>query len=75
MQNAGQHGDGERSPLRRWGRARRVAQFLDVHVSTVWRLTADGKLPQPTKFGSLTLWDLDQVAAAVERASEHQPPP
>jgi len=57
----------ERAPLRRFGRVATVAKVIDCSVSTVWRLAAAGKIPRPQRFGNLTLWDLDAVAAAIER--------
>ena len=49
-------------------RARGVAAMLGIHVSTCWRLVAEGKLPRPIKIGSrCSLWDRSAVLEAVRK--------
>lgn len=41
-----------------------LAKILDVGVSTVWRWTASGNLPQPVKLSErLTAWRAEEVRA------------
>jgi excisionase family DNA binding protein len=46
--------------------AQHVADKIGVSLSTVWRMTKEGKLPQPRKFGAMTTrWDEEEVREAV----------
>ena len=41
--------------------------LLPVSPATIWRWVAEGKFPKPFKLGpNTTVWDLEQVEAAVE---------
>ncbi len=52
-------------------RARGVAAMLGIHVSTCWRLVAEGKLPRPIKLGTrCSLWDRSAVLEAVKKMGE-----
>jgi excisionase family DNA binding protein len=43
-----------------------VAELLGVGVTTVWRLSANGKLPQPHKIGRSSRWRRDQLLGYVK---------
>jgi predicted DNA-binding transcriptional regulator AlpA len=65
-------GKPEAGTLRRYGRAARVAEMLDVSVSTIWRWRTEGVIPPPHHIGPRTpVWDLDEVQALVERRRNH----
>jgi len=44
-----------------------VAARFGVSVRGVWRLVADGKLPQPVKIGNLTKWCESELDAVFEK--------
>jgi prophage regulatory protein len=42
--------------------------LLPVSPATIWRWVAEGKFPKPFKLGpNTTVWDIEQVEAAIER--------
>jgi prophage regulatory protein len=44
--------------------------ILPVSKTTVWRWVREGRFPPPFKLGdSVTVWNLDQVEAFIERQS------
>ena len=45
-----------------------LARLLGCGRTTVWRRVADGTLPKPVKFGSLTRFVLSEINAVVESA-------
>ncbi len=49
-------------------RAKSVAKKLDISISSVWRLTQKGILPQPRRLTPrTTVWCSDDVDAAIEK--------
>lgn len=44
---------------------REVADFFGVSVSTVWRWTADGSIPEPIKLGGSTRWRRSDIEAVL----------
>ncbi len=48
------------------GSAKKVADWLNCHVATVWRQVANGTLPQPIRIDGRTLWNLDEIDALIE---------
>lgn len=45
-----------------------VADKIGVSLSTVWRMTKEGKLPQPRKLGAMTTrWDEMEVKEALDK--------
>jgi excisionase family DNA binding protein len=43
-----------------------VAAKIGVSLSSVWRMTKEGKLPQPRKLGAMTTrWDEAEVIEAI----------
>jgi excisionase family DNA binding protein len=44
---------------------KQIAEALSVCRATVWRMTADGRLPQPVKIGGTTRWRADEVQEAL----------
>lgn len=47
-----------------------LAKMLGVDRSTVWRLSARGRLPRPVKVAGLTRWRLVDIHAAVDGVRE-----
>lgn len=51
-------------------RVRDVAEYLSIGVSTCWRWTREGRLPQPRKIGArCTVWlqaDIDRWLDAMQ---------
>jgi excisionase family DNA binding protein len=45
----------------------KAATMLDVHVRTVQRLVASGKLPRPIKIGGSSKLPVEEVHAFIER--------
>jgi excisionase family DNA binding protein len=41
--------------------AQQVADRLQISVRTVWKWTAQGKLPQPYRVGNVTRWRADEI--------------
>lgn len=57
----------------RYGRLPTIARLLDVHATTVWKWSKEGKLPMPRKIsGNITLWEIASVLAAAERMFAEQ---
>jgi prophage regulatory protein len=53
-----------RSQSQMYLRVQQLAQRWDVSVPTVWRWTADGKIPSPLKLSpGTTRWRLDEIEA------------
>jgi excisionase family DNA binding protein len=48
-------------------RVRQVAEQLGVSVRTVWRIVADGELPQPVKVRGCSCWPEAVVQQYLER--------
>jgi excisionase family DNA binding protein len=52
---------------------REVAEILSISTRSVWRLVADGELPQPIRFGRNVRWRLTDIEVWIEaRASMNQ---
>lgn len=45
---------------------KKVAQALDCHVSTVWRMAQRGDIPAPVKIGNLTRWEVRKLSPTVQ---------
>ena len=45
-----------------------AAKILGCSRTTIWRRVADGTLPKPIKFGSLSRFVLSEISACVESA-------
>jgi len=55
----------------RYARAKRLAEIFNVSVATIWRWSANGRIPGPIKFSpGVTAWKIDAVEAAL-RARDH----
>ena len=52
--------DAAAAPRLLWDAAT-LAHALDVSVPTIWRRTADGKLPRPVRLGGAVRWRADEV--------------
>lgn len=51
----------------KYARAKKIASDTGISVSTLWRWTKDGLLPQPIKLANRTVvWDVEAVEAAFE---------
>ena len=51
-------------------RVREVAQRLGLGVRTVWRLSRDGQLPAPVRFGNggrIVRWKASEIARCVSK--------
>ncbi|MDO5706053.1 MAG: helix-turn-helix domain-containing protein [Paracoccus sp. (in: a-proteobacteria)] len=46
-----------------------VARFLGMSKASVWRLTRNGKLPQPIRIGGMTRWKRAEIEAAFSDAA------
>lgn len=44
-----------------------LADILGCSRSTVWRHSASGLIPKPTRLGGITRFDLEAVLAAMKR--------
>jgi predicted DNA-binding transcriptional regulator AlpA len=42
-----------------------VAALVGVSKPTVWRMTRDGRLPQPVRRGGVTAWRVGDLRAAL----------
>lgn len=42
-----------------------VCGLLDCSPATVWRRVKDGRLPQPTRLGRMTFWNVGQLRKAL----------
>jgi predicted DNA-binding transcriptional regulator AlpA len=51
-----------------------AAAIIGVSKATWWRRVADGTMPQPIRFGSITRWKLSEIAAAIEKLAKDRPP-
>jgi predicted DNA-binding transcriptional regulator AlpA len=51
-------------------RAYRAAAYLDIGERTFLRLVERGKLPKPTRFGSVVAWDRYRLDAYIDDADE-----
>lgn len=51
---------------------RETARLLGVSVSSVWRRTKDGTLPEPIRIGGLTRYRREEVLAALDRAGHRR---
>lgn len=51
-------------------KATEVAEMLNISVTSIYRRMADGTLPKPIKFGTLSRWSKADIARAVETARE-----
>ena len=47
---------------------RDTAALLGCGRSTVWRWTAEGVLPKPTKIGGMSRWRLSDIEAVIAKA-------
>jgi excisionase family DNA binding protein len=47
-----------------------VAAILGCSASTVWRWSADKKLPQPLKLGHTTRWPSSEIEALIQDLKE-----
>jgi len=57
--------------MKKYTRAKNLAESLGVAQSTVWRWVKEGRLPNPIKLASrTTVWDTEAVEAAIERMSQ-----
>jgi predicted DNA-binding transcriptional regulator AlpA len=60
-----------RSQSQLYLRVQQLAQRWDVSVPTVWRWTADGKIPFPLKLSpGTTRWRLDEIEAYEQKLEE-----
>ena len=46
-----------------------VAALLGISKSSVWRLTANGTLPQPVRIGGMTRWKRAEIEATFSDAA------
>jgi predicted DNA-binding transcriptional regulator AlpA len=46
-----------------------AAAWLGISRATFWRRVNDGTMPRPIKIGGATRWRLDELRAAVDRAT------
>lgn len=51
-----------------------AASIIGVSKATWWRRVADGTMPQPIRFGSITRWKLSEITAAIEKLATDRPP-
>jgi predicted DNA-binding transcriptional regulator AlpA len=52
---------------------RKLELMLDCSAPTIWRMIADGRLPQPKQFGgTCRRWDLGEVNASLARINADQ---
>lgn len=56
-------------------RAGEVAKMLRMSLPTLYRRIADGSVPKPLKFGSLSLWPQSEVLAAIAAAGDRRAKP
>ena len=47
-----------------------VCGLLDCSPATVWRRVKDGGLPQPTRLGRMTFWNVGQLRKALASLQE-----
>jgi excisionase family DNA binding protein len=47
-------------------KAREVADYLDIGLSTVWHWTASGRLPRPIRIGRVTRWSRGDIEAFLD---------
>lgn len=47
-----------------------VCGLLDCSPATVWRRVKDGGLPQPTRLGRMTFWNVGQLRKALAALQE-----
>ena len=52
----------------RYARVKKVAEYCNVHTSTIWRWTAENpNWPRPKKWSArTTVWDLNEIDAFLE---------
>ncbi|MBU6994034.1 helix-turn-helix transcriptional regulator [Ferrovum myxofaciens] len=51
-------------------RMRQVQPVVGLAVSTIWRNTANGTFPKPTKHGAVTTWSWGQIKAYLAGIEE-----
>jgi predicted DNA-binding transcriptional regulator AlpA len=54
-------------------RRRRAAAYLDMSERTFTTLVAEGKLPKPKKLRGMQIWDREDLDAAFDELSDHEP--
>lgn len=62
-------GPPQSSPHRLY-RPKRLAELLDVNLSTLWRWRQRGVLPPPVKIGGIVGWTETQVAKLLQERDE-----
>lgn len=60
--------DFNNNPIR-FVRAKELKQIIGYGHSSIWRLTKEGRFPQPVRFGRSTFWRLADVLAWQESLS------
>jgi len=54
--------------MKKYTRAKNLAESLGVAQSTVWRWVKESRLPPPIRLANrTTVWDVEEVEAAIER--------
>ena len=62
------------SPVRRYARAKKICELLDIAPSTLWRWVKIGRFPKPYQLGPrATCWDLNEVEALIQGTRAPQP--
>ena len=58
-------------PAEGWLTVNEVARLLGMGVRSVWRMTEDGRLPQPIRLSvKMVRWDCRTMAAYLKRMRE-----
>jgi len=54
-------------PVPGYSRPKKAAEFLDVHLSTLWRKVKAGAIAPPVKFGVLSRFDNEKLLETKRR--------
>ena len=52
---------------KRWLRAKEVAQYLSIGLSTVWQYSAQGRLTAKKLSPKVTVFDIDEVNSLFDK--------